>query len=199
MKPQHREQQHGRELDALGEGAEDQADGDRREGALEGHVDEPEMTTPFGEGGGDRIRRDALQEQLVEAAEEGAFGEGDGVAVDDPQHADQREHREHLQEHRQHVLGAHQAAVEQGQAGDGHQNHEGSGNEQPGVVALVRHGSRRRSAGAASAGSQRGRQLPAANGGSFGLDVGGGRRDGGRSGGRRLRLVGQRRARKTDR
>ena len=44
---------------------------------------------------------------------------------------------EHLHQHRQHVLGAHQAAVEQGKAGDRHQQHQHGRRQHPGDVALV--------------------------------------------------------------
>ncbi len=72
------------------------------------------------EGAGRRVEH-ALHEQPVEAADEGvALGEGQAVAVDAPQHDDHREGDHHLHQHRQHVLAAHQAAVEQRQAGHGH-------------------------------------------------------------------------------
>ena len=65
---------------------------------------------------------DAGEEQLREAADEGvqaaAVGEGERIAVDDPEDGDQREADEHLHQHGKHVLGAHQAAVEKGEAGN---------------------------------------------------------------------------------
>jgi hypothetical protein len=57
------------------------------------------------------------QEHLGEAADERVpFGEGEAVAVDHPDHRHDADDREHLREHRQHVLGADEAAVEQRQA-----------------------------------------------------------------------------------
>ena len=123
--------QHRGELHALGERAEDQAAGDRRERRLERDEHElRESTTPLRNvaaianspfAGVER----ALEEQPVEAAEERvALGEREAVAVDAPQHRDQREHDEHLHQHRQHVLRAHHAAVEQRQRR--HAHHETS-------------------------------------------------------------------------
>jgi hypothetical protein len=90
------------------------------------------------EGGADRVDGDPLEEDLVEHAKEAtAFGEGHRVAVDHPEHADQREGHEDLHQHREHVLGAHQAAVEQRQARDRHQDDQRGAGHHPGVVALV--------------------------------------------------------------
>ena len=92
---------------------------------------------------------------LVEAADEAvpvdhaglhALGaEGQAVAVGDPQHADQRDDREALHQHAEHVLGPHQAAVEQRQAGQAHHQHQQAGGQHPGGVAAV--DGRRRGAG----------------------------------------------------
>jgi hypothetical protein len=128
--PQHHEQQHGRELDALGEGAHDQCAGDAGERGLEGCEGDLGNHHALAEGGrvgkGARcVVPDALHEQPVKAADEGiAFGERQAVAIDEPQHDDQRERDHDLHQHRQHVLAAHQAAVEQRQAGHGHQDHQ---------------------------------------------------------------------------
>ena len=61
-----------------------------------------------------------------------AVGEGQRVAVDDPQDGDHAEADEHLHEHREHVLGAHQAAVEEGEARNGHEDDQDGGDEHPG-------------------------------------------------------------------
>ena len=53
-----------------------------------------------------------------------AVGEGQRIAVDDPQDGDHAEADEHLHEHGKHVLGAHQAAVEKCEARNGHENHQ---------------------------------------------------------------------------
>ena len=70
--------------------------------------------------------------------ERAALGERDAVAVDDPQHDDQREDHEHLHQDRQHVLRADEAAVEQREAGDRHHDHQQRRHDHPRVVALVR-------------------------------------------------------------
>ena len=102
------------------------------------------MTTPAEKVADGRIRRHAGEEQLVETADIGAAAvaaEGERVAVDDPEQRDDREAGEHLHQHRQHVLGAHQAAVEEGKAGDGHQRCTRMVETSIQVgVALVRHG-----------------------------------------------------------
>ena len=63
--------------------------------------------------------------------------EGQAVAVYRPQHGDQREHHQHLHQHREHVLGAHQAAVEQRQTGHRHEDYQQRRHQHPGHVALV--------------------------------------------------------------
>jgi hypothetical protein len=89
---------------------------------------------------------------LLEVADDQSLAaEGQAVAVDGPQHADQREHDHHLHQHRQHVLAAHQAAVEQRQAGQGHEDDEQRGRHHPGHVALVHRRRRQRPASAAAA------------------------------------------------
>ncbi|MCY1294157.1 hypothetical protein D9M70_434400 [compost metagenome] len=138
------EDQHGGELHALGEGTDDQRRGDDGEGHLEG--DEH----AFREGGGQAVHRQAAEEGLVESADEGAeVGdallhpggiEGQAVAVGDPEDADQRGDGEALHHHREYVLGTHHAAVEQRQAGDGHQQHEGRRDQHPGGIAAVEYG-----------------------------------------------------------
>ena len=87
------------------------------------------MTTPLLKVAADRVRRDALQEQLVEAAEERvALGEGHAVAVDHPQHRrSARRSTNTCISTDSMFLRAHQAAVEQRQAGDGHQDDQRGG------------------------------------------------------------------------
>jgi hypothetical protein len=166
-------------------GADDQAAGDGREGRLEDDEHDLGDHHALAEGGcvgidaGHRVEH-ALQEQPVEAADEGvALGEGQAGAVDDPQHGDEREGDEHLHQHRQHVLAAHQAAVEQGQGRNAHQDHQRGADQHPGGVALVGHGGRRGRGGVGrGGGSSRAR--------GRGIRCGwrtGGRRGGGRRGG----------------
>jgi hypothetical protein len=63
--------------------------------------------------------KNSFQEDLVEHAEEAlpTFSERQRVAIHHPQHADQREGHEYLHQHREHVLGAHQAAIEEASPG----------------------------------------------------------------------------------
>src|SRR5690606_16779254 len=49
----------------------------------------------------------------------------------------QAEHAQHLSQHRQHILGAHQAAIEQGQAGHDHQKHQSGGNAHPNKIRFI--------------------------------------------------------------
>ena len=139
--PQGTEQQHRRELDALGKRAHDQAAGDGSKRGLEGNKRQLRDDHAFAEGGGHRVRRDAFEEQLVEPANEWvAPRECSGVAVQHPQDVNHGCDDKHLHQHRQHVFRAHQAAVEQGQAGDGHEDHQQGGHGHPGRVAFVGHG-----------------------------------------------------------
>ena len=123
---------------------------DGRERHLEADVHVFRDHHAVGERLGVRVRRDAGEERLGEAADEGvegaAFREGQAVAVDHPQDDDDALDEEHLHQHRQHVLGAHEAAVEERQARDRHQQDECRGRHHPGGIALVgrRRGRRRR-------------------------------------------------------
>ena len=144
--PEEHEQHHGRELHALGEGADDQRGRDHREGHLEHHVGEFRNDDAVREGRDDRVGVHALQEGLTEAADVGdhaaaRVAEGDRIAVENPENAHHGDDRHDLREHRQHVLGADQTAVEQREAGNGHHQNEQRGDKHPSRVALVRHGS----------------------------------------------------------
>ena len=115
--PQRDEQRHRRELHALGEGADDERRGDRREGHLEADIDELGDIGVDAEGRRLGVRRHAHQEGLREAADEvGAAGEGEAVAVKRPEHGDDADGVEHLHQDREHVLGTDQAAIEQRKA-----------------------------------------------------------------------------------
>ena len=142
--PDSHEDQHRGELHALGERTDDQRRSDDREGHLEGdeHRLREQRCRP-----GNARRRDTGEERLAHAAEEGVevdhalFHTGgierDAVAVDHPQDADQASDGEALHHHRQNIFGADHAAVEQRQAGDGHEQHEGCRGEHPGSVAGI--------------------------------------------------------------
>ena len=133
QRPQGREQQHAGELHALGEGSGDQRGRDDGEHQLVHH----EGALRNGAGViGVGIGADAVQEQILQAADEGvAFAEGEAVADDGPEHADHRHQHEAVHHGAENVFAADQAAVEERQAGAGHhQNQRGAG-EHPGVIA----------------------------------------------------------------
>ncbi|MCY1287001.1 hypothetical protein D9M70_359840 [compost metagenome] len=141
--PDGHEDQHGGEFHALGEGTDDQRRGDDGEGHLEG--DEH----AFREGRDQAVDTHAAEEDLGETAHEGAEVddallhaggvEGETVAVDHPQYADQACDGEALHHHRENVLGPNHAAVEQCQAGNGHEQHQRGGGEHPSRVTAIQH------------------------------------------------------------
>ena len=55
----------------------------------------------------------------------GAAAEGDRIAEQRPHQAGDRNDHEHLHQHAQHILGAHQAAIKQREAGNAHHQHQG--------------------------------------------------------------------------
>ena len=82
--PHHHENQHGGETDTFSQRPDDQPDGDAGERALEGDVD------ILIEGAHQRFQFNIFQHHPVKAAEEAAAGaEGQGIAINDPQYADQ--------------------------------------------------------------------------------------------------------------
>ena len=149
--PERDEQRDRRELHPFGEGADDESGGDRREGHLEADIDQLRDIGIDAECRRLGIRRHAHQEGLGEAADEvGAAGEGEAVAVKRPEDGDHADGVEHLHQHREHVLGTDEAAIEQRKAGDRHQQHQHRRRQHPGVVALVDGWLRRRAAVAAN-------------------------------------------------
>ncbi len=70
--------------------------------------------------------------------------EGEAVAADPPEDRDQAGDAEALGQDGEHVLLAHQAAVEQRQAGQRHEEHQRGGGHLPGVVAGAGAGDLRR-------------------------------------------------------
>ncbi|MHC2482419.1 hypothetical protein ACVIKP_004210 [Rhizobium leguminosarum] len=152
--PEHDEEHDGRELDAFGECADDQAGRDAGEGHLEHDEGVFRNGDALREGLGERRRVNAGQERLGEAADEAvqraAVGEGERIAIGHPdQRHDGRDH-EDLHQHREHVLGADETAVEKRKAGDGHQKDERRRDEHPGIVTLVHGESRSSSSGGGS-------------------------------------------------
>ena len=143
--PQCHESQHRRELHAFGKRADDQAASDSGKGGLESRVQQLRNVDTLAEGGRHRKfaggrSEQSFHEQPVKAADVGiAFGKRQAVAVKHPQHHDHRKRDHDLHQHRQHVFAAHQTAVEQSQAGDGHHDDEQGRHKHPGVVAFVGH------------------------------------------------------------
>ena len=141
--PQGHEQQHRREFYAFGKRSDDETAGDCRERHLEANERKLWNVDPAAEGCANTERTrdvipDTLQKQSVEATEKGvAFSERNAVTVNRPENDDERERYEHLHQHRQHVLAADQAAVEQRETRDGHHNDQERGDEHPRRVALV--------------------------------------------------------------
>ncbi len=132
-RPEREKQGHGAELHALGKCAGDQGRRDDGEHELVDHVG------LLGNGGGVvgvRGERDAAQEGVLEAADKHvAVAEGQRVADNGPENCDQAHHGEALHHGAENVFAAHQAAVEERQAGAGHQQHQRGRGEHPGVVA----------------------------------------------------------------
>jgi len=132
-RPQAHEPQHGRELHALGKGTGDQGRGDDGEGHLEHRED------IFGNRARNAVDRYAVVHELAESAHEGiewaAIGEGNRVSDDEPDHGHQCRDGEALHDGGQHVLAAHHAAIEQGQTGNGHHQHQSGGGQHPRRIA----------------------------------------------------------------
>ncbi len=138
--PQGNEQHQGGELHALGKTADNQCGGDAGKGHLEADVDKLRNDDAVRERGRHRVGCDAHQEGLRQAADEaieGARSKGQAVAVDHPDQYHHADDCEHLHQHRYDVLGAHQTRIEQGEAGDRHQEHQHARNHHPRRIALV--------------------------------------------------------------
>ena len=106
--PHHHEDQYRGETNTFRQRPDNQPDGDAGERALEGHVD------ILIEGAHQRFQLNIFQHHPVKAAEEAAAGaEGQGIAINHPQYADQAKGDNHLSQHGQNVLTADQAAVKQ--------------------------------------------------------------------------------------
>ena len=142
--PDAHEDQHRGELHALGERTDNQRRSDDREGHLES--DEHSLREQRRRAGNAR-RRNTGEERLAHATEERievddallhAGGvEGNAVAINDPQDADQTGNGEALHQHGKNVFRANHTAVEQRQTGDGHEQHQRCRGEHPGGVAGI--------------------------------------------------------------
>ncbi len=139
-RPQHDEQHQRPELHPLRKAADDQRRSDAGEGHLEDDVDVFRNVDVVGEGRRERGRVDPLQEHLAEPADIfAAAGEGHRIAPADPHQSGDADDRKDLHQHGQHVLRAHEAAVEQGQRRHGHHQHQRGADEHPRRIALVDH------------------------------------------------------------
>src|ERR1019366_12400 len=130
--PQNAEDDHRRELETFCKATADQRDCDCSKGQLEHAVHEVRQVLAFTKRRcHGRSRVFARHEQLVKRTDERrqhvalvARSERHAVTVDHPEHRDDAENREALHDGRQGVLSANHTCIEQGQAGDGHQQHE---------------------------------------------------------------------------
>ncbi len=137
QQPKAAEQQHRREADPLDIGPDDQGGGDHREGGLE-HEE-----GLFGDGPVQAGAGHAGQEALGQVADPQArAAEGQAVAHGQPQDRAEAGDGHAMGHDRQHVLGPHQPAIEQGQARQGHEQDQGRGAQNPGSVAVIGGGGR---------------------------------------------------------
>ena len=112
--PNGTEQQHCSKLDALSKCANDQGASNSSEGGLECSEREFWNVDSLAERGSNRVRRDSFEEQLVHATDKWiACSECERVAIQHPQHINQRRHHKNLHQNRQHVFASDQATVEQ--------------------------------------------------------------------------------------
>ena len=146
-RPQHHEHAHGAELHAIREGTRDQRRGDDREGHLVHHVDgfgdrqHRRVVGPGAQGErhvhalgdvvGDAVEEQARQVPDIGGGHAGAVGESQAIAHHHPDDRDEAADREGLHQRGQDVLLPHHAGVEQGQAGDGHHQHQGGAGQHP--------------------------------------------------------------------
>ena len=133
--PDRDEGQDGREFHALGDGAHDQGGRDDREHQLVHREDV--LRDPVGVVGVGR-GRDVLEEEVFRAPQERAVeigAEDQAVTKGPPEDRDETGDAQALGEHRQHVLLADQATVEEREAGQRHEEDERGARHHPGVVA----------------------------------------------------------------
>jgi len=131
--PEGEKESHGAELHALGKGAGDEGGGDDGEHELVDHVG------LLGNGGcvvGVGGESDSAEKEVFKAAdEEVSVAEGERITDDCPDDGDKTHHGKTLHHGAEDVLSADEAAIKEGEAGSGHEQDEGCGDEHPGVVA----------------------------------------------------------------
>jgi len=131
--PEGGEEEDKAEAHAFHIGPDDQGGGDDGEGHLEGEEQD------FGQGSAQGVGGDAGQEGKSQAAPPLARAKGDGIAAGEPQDGHQRRDGKAMGKDRQHVPAAHQTAVKQGKTRQGHEQHQGCGDQNKGSVCGV-HG-----------------------------------------------------------
>jgi len=133
QRPEAKKDGHGAELDALGECAGDQSRGDDGEHEL---IDHEALLRDGAAVVGVGIQTDAAQKGVLQATDDAiARAEGQRVANHGPENGDEAHHGEALHHGAEDVLAAHQAAIEEDQAGSGHHQDQRGRNQHPGVVA----------------------------------------------------------------
>ena len=138
--PQHREDHQRCELDAFGEGTDDQRGRDAGKGHLENDEGIFRNIHIVAERRRVGRRADACEKRLGEAADERtAAGEGKAIAIGYPDKRRDRNDHEHLHQQAEHILGADKAAVEERECGDRHQQDQRGADQHPCGVALVDH------------------------------------------------------------
>jgi len=140
--PEADEEEHGAEADALGDGADDEGRGDDGEHQLVHRKDV--VGDPVGVIG-IRGGADILEKGVAEVAEHGGAGpqagpghagsEDEAVADGPPEDGDQGCDAEALGEDGKNILAPDQAAVEEGEAGQCHEEDQGGADHHPAVVA----------------------------------------------------------------
>jgi hypothetical protein len=123
------------ELGAVGDGARDEGDRDDGEGRLEGHEGERRVGRALG-----RFEEAVQAERRTvdSPGEQRSLGtrEGDGVAVQNPQDADEAHRAEAQHHHADDALGLDEATVEECQPRR-HEKHEGGGDQQERRITLI--------------------------------------------------------------
>ena len=118
--PEQHKEKDGRELHALCKCANDQRWRDHGEGHLEHHEGIFRDDVAWRECWRNRRDRDAFEENLIQAAniraKRAAIAKGDRVAINSPNHADERDNRKCLRKDGEHVFCADQTAIKQGQS-----------------------------------------------------------------------------------
>ena len=134
-RPEEREDEERAELHALGERADDEGRRDDREHHLEEHE---QQVRDGGRVVGVGLDAHAVEAGPAQAADEAAVvgAEGQAVAEQHPLDADDAQQDEALHHDGEHVLAAHQAAVEEGQPRR-HQHDQRRADQHPGGIASI--------------------------------------------------------------